>query len=73
MADSRLGWLVSVLIGCVLVAGVVLAFRMSRVNADEFAPQVVPEEAGKIYHERMHATETLLEDGFLEVSDSRGN
>ncbi|MBN2537497.1 hypothetical protein JXB37_04375 [candidate division WOR-3 bacterium] len=72
MAQTRLGWLVGFLIGSILVAGVVLAFRMSRVESAEHELQVVPAEAGRIYQERMEATRMLMNDGFLEVSDRGG-
>jgi hypothetical protein len=72
MASTRLGWLVSVLIGCVLVAGVVLAFRVSRVGDRKFSPQVVPEDGGQIYQQRIHATETLLEGGSLDGVETGG-
>lgn len=72
MASSRLGWLVSILIGCVLVTGVVLAFRVSRIQNRDFAPQVVPEDAGRIYQQRMQATEILLEGGDLEGVETGG-
>jgi len=71
MSNARLGWFVSLLLGGALLVTAVLVFRVCKVESRDISPTVRPEEAGKIYRQRMNATEKILQSGKLEVSHVR--
>ncbi len=69
MVNIRLGRFVYMLLAGTFLVGAFLLLRLQRVEAKDLVPTVNPEQAGEIYHERMEATERLLETDRLEVTN----
>ncbi|MEO0081117.1 MAG: hypothetical protein ABIL25_02345 [candidate division WOR-3 bacterium] len=65
MRSTRLDLFIQFLLGVGLIVSGILLIRVNR-TAAAFGSGIDPVTAGKIYHARMEATETLLSSGELD-------
>ncbi len=71
MMCTRLGRLSVLLFGCGMLVTGALMLRGKHVEAKVVTPQIDPDEAGRIYHERMQETDKLLRSKGVDLSVNR--